>query len=164
MTSTVDTANTNGLLPTKAHDGRTMVGHVVVTPGCDEHAEDAVAVWQVATVRTAFEKHTNEMASDRDITPIEWPVDLPDHIPSTVEEMWWATRLELPLSSPVTQAALTTAALARWTVQRWQETMTALGRRRYLREAFGPQRVLPPAWETRLADAYESHRGLELTA
>lgn len=32
---------------TRTHDGRTMIGHVVVCRGQDEHGGDAIAVWQV---------------------------------------------------------------------------------------------------------------------
>jgi hypothetical protein len=237
MTSTFDRSTTpTGLLPTKARDGRTMVGHAVVSHGHDEQANDAVAVWhvdtggastgawvyqldldapdpttanrvlqlclqravvawrpsetvsvlaqlahaanvampawadtavtvpealeQIAATRTAYEKHMTEMSFDRNTTPIEWPIELPEHIPPTFDEMWQATRLNLTAPSPVTRTALMTGALVRWTVQRWQETMTTLSRRRYLRDAFGPQRVLPPDWGTRLADAYDRHRVL----
>jgi hypothetical protein len=225
-----------GPSPTKAHDSRTMIGHVVVCHGRDENDQDAVAVWHVdatgnntgawileidltepaadsarrilelclrravvawnptetlsilarlakaaevtmpswtdtaialpeavghvVTTRLAYEKHTNDVSVGKQVAPIEWPVDLPEHIPSTFDGMWQAVHLVLPSTNPVAEQALMTCALVRWTVQRWQETMTTLSRRRHLQDAFGRPRVLPPAWESRLADAYERHRAL----
>jgi Family of unknown function (DUF6218) len=118
------------------------------------------AIGQVVTTRLAYEKHTNDVRAGTKVASIEWPVEVPEHIPATFEGMWQAVRLVLPAASSAARQALMTCALLRWTVQRWEETMTALSRRKYLQDVFGPPRVLPPGWESRLADAWTHHRVL----
>jgi hypothetical protein len=233
----VSTDVTGGPSPTRAHDGRTMIGHVVLCHGHDSTNHESVAVWHVNTdgigtgawivpiilsdpdpavarrilrlslqravvawepahtiallttlreaasvarpdwsdsavalpdalgeivlTRSAYEKQTvDEQLVKKHIVPIEWPVDLPDHAPATEDDLWTESRLVLPETSPVARAALRTTMLARWSVLRWQETMTALGRRIYLKQTFGPPCQLPPHWESRLADAYADNRAL----
>lgn len=111
-------------------------------------------IGDVATTRLGYEKHTaDKLLVNKNIVPLEWPVDLPRHPPSTEDGMWQAVRLALPSASPVAQHALMTTMLTKWTFGRWRETMTALSRRQYLQEEFGLPRLLPPTWEARLADS-----------
>lgn len=203
--------------PTRAHDGRTMIGHSVVTRGADEHGTESVAVWQVdtagastgawvvpahdpaavrgvlrqtarralvvwdqagtgfgpgegptvvlalpallaeiTTVRTALVKRVDEeREARRSIVPVEWQVEVPDPVPPTADALRRYAGLVLPPAAPVVAEALRTAALLRWAVRCWQETMTVLARRTTLRREFGPVRHLPESWESRLADAHE---------
>lgn len=216
---------------TRAHDGRTMIGHVVVWRGQDEHGSDVIAVWQVntacastgawvmpsatafsdpsaarkvldlcaqralttwdpsaklpilsalaqvaavttqdwaatavavpkilaevAAVRAANDKRIAEERQHRkNIVQAEWMVDIPDPIPATAEEFREYARLVRPPGASAVGEALLTASLLRWCRLRWQENMLMLGRREYLQQYFGRPRLLPAAWETRLADAY----------
>lgn len=217
--------------PTRAHDGRTMIGHVVVAHALAGEPGESVALWhldtrgastgawvtpvrvsdadpvaarrllqlclcrsvvawcpdeattvlsaladaanvttadwrgsaialpdaiqELALTRTACEKRTNdERAVKKHTTSIEWPVDVPDPLPATIEGLLTITRYAVPPSGPAAEAALGTSAVVRWSVRRWGETMAAVRRREYLRRDLGPVRHLPPVWETRLADAY----------
>ncbi|MPZ83284.1 MAG: hypothetical protein GEV28_23980 [Actinophytocola sp.] len=113
------------------------------------------ALGEIGLTRSAYEKRTiDEQLVKSNIVSIEWPVELPEQVPATEDDFWQECHLVLPQASPVAQAALRTTMLVSWSVQRWRETMTALGRRDYLKTTFGRQRRLPPRWETRLADAY----------
>jgi hypothetical protein len=220
-----------GLLPTRAGDGRTMIGHVIVCRArADE--EDAVAIWhlsteglktgawvtsaaaafadaetarslltrctqrallawdpaeaittlraleevadaprtdwgacavaipdllvEVADIRAAYTKRVaEEKATKKNIVDLDWPIDLPDPLPNTAEEFQRLARFaQLVAPTAAAAEALRISRLAEWLVQRWRENAVALGRRDYLRATFGQPTVLPPTWETRLADAY----------
>jgi hypothetical protein len=222
-----------GLLPTRAGDGRTMIGHVIVCrAGAD--GNDAVAVWhfsteglrtgawvvpaarvfadaeaarslltrctprallawdpaeaittlraledaagaprtdwaacavaipdalaEVADLRAAYTKRVaEEKATKKNIIDLDWPIGLPDPLPDTPDKLQRLARFGR-LAAPTAAAteALRVSRLAEWVVQRWRENAVALGRRDYLRATFGQPTVLPPKWETRLADAYAS--------
>lgn len=108
---------------------------------------------EIGETRSAYEKRTNEEQLVKPHTvSIEWPVELPEHVSATEDAFWQACGLVLPQASPVAQAALRTTMLVNWSVRRWQETMVALGLRKYLKATFGRRRPLPPRWEARLAD------------
>jgi hypothetical protein len=231
MNDTTDApAAPESISPLKSHDGRTMIGHVVVSNACAgyvavwhvdtagnntgawifrldlarpdpaiakqvldlclqrsvvawdpaepiallerlaeaanvpvlSYADTAVALPEavdlVVTTRSAYEKHTRDVRLHRDVVDIQWPVGLPVLMPSTFDGMWHAVGLALPPTEPAAEHALMTCAVLRWTVRRWQETMTALSRRRHLQEEFGRPHTLPPVWESRLADAFERQR------
>lgn len=212
---------------TRTHDGRTMIGHVVICAGDD----DVVAVWQVntagtntgawtfpaasvrtdpvvarrlldqcvrrapaawdpsvaittlraaegaaavagrdwggvavtvpavlaeiAAVRAGLDKRiAEERQVKKNTVPAEWEADIPDPVPATAEELRAYARLVAPPGGGAVQEALLTAALLRWSLRRWRENMTVLGRRDYLQHTFGRPRALPAEWEKRLADAY----------
>lgn len=114
---------------------------------------------EIRLTRSAYEKQTAaERQMNKKIATIDWPVELPLQLPATANDLRQIIHLALPETSPVAHNALLTSNLVRWTLQRWQETMNALKRRRYLQRDFGPPSQLPVAWETRLADAYERNR------
>jgi DNA polymerase III subunit epsilon len=217
--------------PTRADDGRTMIGHVIVSRGADEDGVDVIAVWQVntegtstaawtvpaadaltdadfasglldrtagralagwdvraatelltdlarvagrvqrdwaasavtvpsvlseiATVRADYAKAvTEERQLKRNVAAVEWEVEVPDPLPLTPDGLRRHAGLARPPGAPVIGEVLLTADLLRWSVARWQETMTVLGRREYLQRTFGRPRQLPPGWEARLADAH----------
>jgi uncharacterized protein DUF6218 len=128
---------------------------VVPFPWLDTAIALPEIIGDVASTRLAYEKHTTgRLARNKNTTPLEWPVDLPEHLPSTEHGMWRAIRLALPSASPVAERALMTTMLTRWTSDRWRETTSALGRRSHLQEEFGQPRPLSPAWEARLTDSY----------
>ena len=113
----------------------------------------------IRLTRSAYEKQTAaERQMKKNIATIEWPVEIPPQIPASATDLQRVIRMALPNTSPVAHNALLTSNLVRWAVQRWEETMTALKRRRYLQRDFGVPSQLPLSWETRLADAYAHNR------
>jgi len=223
-----------GLLPTRAGDGRTMVGHVIVCRA-GSGQDDTIAIWhldtegmrtgawvkpaatalteaetarsllnlckqkallawapseavntlraleevagvsrtdwsacavaipgllaEVADIRAAYTKRVaEEKAVKKNILDLEWAIDLPTPLPTTIEHFERLTRLrELIAPTAAATEALRIARSGGWVVQRWRETAAALSRA-YLRAAFGQPTVLAPKWEARLADAYISQR------
>lgn len=115
----------------------------------------------IRLTRFAYEKRAAiERQAKRNIVSIDWPVKLPETLPATAMEFQQLIRLVLPETNSAAHNTLLTSNLARWTLQRWQETANALKRRRYLQQEFGPPTQLPAIWETRLADAYVRNRWL----
>lgn len=111
----------------------------------------------IAVVRAAYDKRIAEEREHRkNIVPANWAVDIPDPVPATADELREHARLVRLPGGAATSDALLTAGLLRWSLSRWRENMIVLGRRKYLQESFGRPRLLPAAWETRLADAYSS--------
>lgn len=49
MTTEPTTERATGAIPTRAADGRTMIGHVIVCQGRDDDNQDAIAAWHVDT-------------------------------------------------------------------------------------------------------------------
>ncbi|MEU4768160.1 DUF6218 family protein [Actinosynnema sp. NPDC023794] len=222
-----------GLPPTRAGDGRTMIGHVIVRRAGSGH-DDAIAVWhldtegsrtgawvkptamaltesgtarsllnlcrqkalldwdpaeavktlgaleeaagdtrtdwaacavtipellaEVADIRASYAKRVaEEKATKKNIVDLEWAIDLPDPLPSSVDHLERLAGFgELIAPTEAATEALRISRLGGWVVQRWRETALALGRT-YLRASFGPPTVLAPKWEARLADAH-AHR------
>lgn len=113
------------------------------------------ALAEIATVRAGFDKVIAEERRHRpNLVPAEWMVDLPDPVPATPDGLRRHARLVRPPAAPVIADVLLIADLLRWSVSRWKDTMTVLGRREYLQRTFGPPHQLPPGWETRLAGAW----------
>ena len=113
---------------------------------------------EISLTRLFCEKRTTaERQAKKHLVDIEWPVDVPELLPATADGFQQHIKLTLPKTSPVGQEALLLSNLVHWAVQRWQENMTALRRRRYLQRDLGQPSQLPSGWETRLADAYASN-------
>lgn len=113
---------------------------------------------EVAEVRAAYDKRiAEERQVNKNLTPAEWAVDIPDPVPATADELREYARLVRQPGAPATAEALLTTSLLRWSLARWNDNMTVLGRREYLKRDFGPARPIPPKLETRLADAYADY-------
>lgn len=113
---------------------------------------------EVAEVRAALDKRIAEERQVRKNTVLaDWAVDIPDPVPATADELREHARLVRQPGPPAVVEALLTTSLLRWSLARWNENMTVLGRRDYLKRDFGPARSLPPQLEARLADAYAGY-------
>ncbi|HUQ57738.1 DUF6218 family protein [Lentzea sp.] len=120
------------------------------------------ALAEIGEIRAACEKRVEERrAENASIVPLEWPVDLPDPLPVTEEEMHGYANLQPPAFDPGAAAGvLLTCRLVRWTVRRWQETAVALERRSYLRDEVEAPDVLPPQWLLAMTEAMADHPAL----
>jgi hypothetical protein len=118
---------------------------------------DALA--EISDIRSACLKRVDEQrAENKGIVPLEWPIDIPDPLPATEEEMHRFAKFRPPSFEPGAAAGvLLVCRLVRWTVRRWQETAVALERRPYLREEFGAPEVLPPQWFLAVTEAMADH-------
>lgn len=123
---------------------------------------DALA--EINDIRVACKKRTDERrAENKAIAPLEWPIELPDPVPASEEEMHRYAKLRISSFAPTSAAGVLLACrLMRWTVRRWQETAVALERRTYLREEFGTPGVLPPQWLRAGTDAMADHPAMHL--
>ncbi|MBB5954457.1 hypothetical protein FHS29_001027 [Saccharothrix tamanrassetensis] len=111
---------------------------------------------EIERIRAGYqERVAEEQAVKKNVAPLDWQLELPVPPPATPAELQELARFA-PLTAPSAAAteALMIGQLCAWVVQRWRETAVVLGRRDYLRAAFGQPTVLPPAWEARLADAF----------
>jgi Family of unknown function (DUF6218) len=230
MTTELTIESTTGLIPTRAVDGRTMIGHTVVCQGQGDD-QDLIAVWHVSTegintgawtlpvsavyedprtarmlldrclrhaivawepsipvallstlelaanvgardwstsvialpqllseideIRSTLEKLVvDEQQSKKNVVALEWAVDLPDPLPADANEFQRFAGLIGSSGCPVVQEALQLSNLVRWCIQRWQETLTMARRRACLQQSLEELGVLPPRWESHLADAY----------
>ncbi|MFD0204413.1 MULTISPECIES: DUF6218 family protein [Saccharothrix] len=124
---------------------------------CAVAVRDLVA--EVADIRAAYAKRVaEEKAGKKNIVDLDWAIALPEPMPATAEDFESFARFgELVAPSAAATEALRISRVGGWVVQRWRETVVALGRP-YLRATFGPPTVLAPEWETRLADAYAHQR------
>ncbi|MBW4715591.1 hypothetical protein KZQ38_00335 [Saccharothrix sp. SC076] len=119
---------------------------------------------EIGRIRAAYqERIVAEQAVKKNVAPLEWQLGLPDPVPATAAELQELARLDpLPAPTPAATEALLISRLCAWVVQRWRETAVVLGRRDYLRAAFGQPTVLPPGWEAKLADAFAQERQASL--
>jgi hypothetical protein len=138
-----------------------QAAHVEASPWLESAIALPELLDDISLTRSAYEKWTAaEQQVKKSVVAIEWPVDLPEHLATTAEGLSRQIRLTLPETSPVGRDALLLSNLVGWAVQRWQESMTMLRRRRFLLREFGRPTQLSPRWETRLADAYADNRRL----
>lgn len=122
------------------------------------------ALTEISDIRAACEKRVDEQrAENKAIVPLEWPVDVPDPLPATEEEMHRYAKLQASSFAPDSAAGVLLACrLVRWTVRRWQETAVALERRTYLKDEFGAPGVLPPQWLRAGTEAMADHPAMHL--
>lgn len=89
------------------------------------------------------------------IEPLAWRTDVPTDA-SSLQDLQTAARMARPVApSEVAERALLVARLTRWTVGLWRDTEVVRRRRKYLRQAFGPEAPLPPRWIGQLQAAHK---------
>lgn len=96
---------------------------------------------------------------------LQWKRGIPDPVPETIDQLATSSGLHGPWEascSPGIGHALLLAGLTRWAIGLWIDTQSALRRRPYLREIFGPAQPVPPSWRAALSVAYRSPFDLRL--